>query len=87
MKSIKEQKAVIEPFRTGSGSDPVARRSNKHSRIKRTRSLPLAVPQSQERVMKYYGFSFRREAVWITMIPFALLLIGLLVALFVWFLR
>ncbi len=36
--------------------------------------------------MKFFEFSFKREAIWLTIIPFALPLIGLVVALFVWFL-
>jgi hypothetical protein len=35
-------------------------------------------------VMKIYGFSFKREAIWIMAFPFASLLIGLLVALVLW---
>ena len=38
-------------------------------------------------VMKIYGFSFKREAMWIMAFPFASLLIGLLVALVLWFVR
>jgi hypothetical protein len=37
--------------------------------------------------MKLYGFSFKREAIWLMVINFASALIGLLVALVVWFIR
>jgi len=43
--------------------------------------------QEQGMVMKIYGFSFKREAMWIMAFPFASLLIGLLVALVLWFVR
>ena len=43
--------------------------------------------QKQSTVMKIYGFSFKREAIWITAFSFAPLLIALLVAFVVWFLR
>jgi len=38
-------------------------------------------------VMKIYGFSFKREAIWIIAFPFAALVIGLVMALVVWFVR
>ena len=41
----------------------------------------------RSKVMKIYGFSFKREAIWIMAFPFASLVIGLVIALVVWFLR
>ena len=43
--------------------------------------------QEREGVMKLSGFSFEREAIWITAFSFAPALIALFVALVVWFLR